>query len=104
MYFGCRHQREDYLYQEELEEAKKNSVLTQLHVAFSRDQDQKVRVLNLFQLQHWKTEIRSNKNIEKKLSVCSVLLKVYVQHLLKKNKENVWKLIHTDNAHIYVCG
>ncbi|XP_036380630.1 NADPH--cytochrome P450 reductase-like isoform X1 [Megalops cyprinoides] len=30
--------------------------------------------------------------------------KVYVQHLLKKNKEHVWKLIHTENAHIYICG
>lgn len=31
-------------------------------------------------------------------------MKVYVQHLLTKNKEHVWKLIHTDNAHIYICG
>ncbi|XP_073673826.1 P450 (cytochrome) oxidoreductase b isoform X1 [Garra rufa] len=30
--------------------------------------------------------------------------KVYVQHLLKKNKEEVWRLVHTDNAHIYICG
>lgn len=42
MYFGCRHKNEDYLYQEELEEAEKKAVLTQLNVAFSRDQDQKV--------------------------------------------------------------
>uniref|UniRef100_A0A3Q2NS41 NADPH--hemoprotein reductase n=1 Tax=Fundulus heteroclitus TaxID=8078 RepID=A0A3Q2NS41_FUNHE len=70
MYFGCRHKNEDYIYQEELEEAEKKGVLTQLNVAFSRDQAHKV----------------------------------YVQHDLKKNKEHVWKLIHTDNAHIYVCG
>ncbi|XP_023262400.1 NADPH--cytochrome P450 reductase isoform X2 [Seriola lalandi dorsalis] len=70
MYFGCRHKNEDYLYQEELEEAEKNGVLTQLNVAFSRDQEQKV----------------------------------YVQHLLKNNKEDLWKLIHTENAHIYICG
>ncbi|TRZ01494.1 hypothetical protein DNTS_025938 [Danionella cerebrum] len=31
-------------------------------------------------------------------------LNIYVQHLLKKNKEQLWKLIHTNNAHIYVCG
>ncbi|KAK7156953.1 hypothetical protein R3I94_006873 [Phoxinus phoxinus] len=30
--------------------------------------------------------------------------KVYVQHLLKNNKETLWKLIHTDTAHIYICG
>lgn len=42
LYFGCRHKNQDYLYQEELEEAEKNSVLTQLNVAFSRDQEHKV--------------------------------------------------------------
>ncbi|XP_065137871.1 P450 (cytochrome) oxidoreductase b isoform X1 [Paramisgurnus dabryanus] len=30
--------------------------------------------------------------------------KVYVQHLLKNNKETIWRLVHTENAHIYVCG
>ena len=33
-----------------------------------------------------------------------VSCQVYVQHLLKKNKENVWKLVNEGNAHIYVCG
>ncbi|XP_017598453.1 PREDICTED: NADPH--cytochrome P450 reductase [Corvus brachyrhynchos] len=33
-----------------------------------------------------------------------VSCQVYVQHLLKKNKENVWKLIDEGMAHIYVCG
>lgn len=70
LYFGCRHSNEDFLYQQELEEFERAGVLTQLNVAFSRDQEQKV----------------------------------YVQHLLKKNKQQLWKLIHTDNAHIYVCG
>lgn len=47
MYFGCRHKNEDYIYQEELEEAEKNQVLTQLNVAFSRDQEQKVHLSSL---------------------------------------------------------
>jgi hypothetical protein len=29
---------------------------------------------------------------------------VYVQHLLKRDKEHLWKLIHEGGAHIYVCG
>uniref|UniRef100_A0A8C1JHB7 NADPH--hemoprotein reductase n=1 Tax=Cyprinus carpio TaxID=7962 RepID=A0A8C1JHB7_CYPCA len=70
LYFGCRHKNEDFLYQQELEEFERAGVLTQLNVAFSRDQEHKI----------------------------------YVQHLLKKNKEQLWKLIHSNNAHIYVCG
>ncbi|XP_075871091.1 P450 (cytochrome) oxidoreductase b isoform X1 [Nelusetta ayraudi] len=70
LYFGCRHKTEDYIYQEELEEAEKEQVLTQLNVAFSRDQEHKV----------------------------------YVQHQLKSNKEHIWKLINSENAHIYICG
>ncbi|KAK0138408.1 NADPH--cytochrome P450 reductase [Merluccius polli] len=70
MFFGCRHKNEDFIYQEELEEAEKKEVLTKLHVAFSRDQEQKV----------------------------------YVQHLLRNNKEDIWRLVHSQNAHIYICG
>lgn len=70
LYYGCRYRNEDFLYQEELEEFEKTGVLTQLNVAFSRDQAHKV----------------------------------YVQHLMKDNKEHLWKLIHTQNAHVYVCG
>ncbi|KAJ8414511.1 hypothetical protein AAFF_G00037130 [Aldrovandia affinis] len=70
LYYGCRHRNEDFLYQEELEQFEKAGVLTQLNVAFSRDQEHKV----------------------------------YVQHLLKNNKEHLWKLINTESAHIYVCG
>lgn len=47
MFFGCRYKNEDYIYQEELEEAEKNQVLTQLHVAFSRDQEQKVKMADI---------------------------------------------------------
>ncbi|KAG7471119.1 hypothetical protein MATL_G00121040 [Megalops atlanticus] len=70
LYYGCRHKNEDFLYQEELEQFQKAGVITQLNVAFSRDQEHKV----------------------------------YVQHLLKKNKEQLWKLIDSESAHIYICG
>ncbi|EPY83948.1 NADPH--cytochrome P450 reductase isoform 3-like protein [Camelus ferus] len=32
------------------------------------------------------------------------VIMVYVQHLLKRDKEHLWKLIHDGGAHIYVCG
>lgn len=27
-----------------------------------------------------------------------------MQHLLKRDKEHLWKLIHDGGAHIYICG
>ncbi|XP_043859610.1 NADPH--cytochrome P450 reductase [Dromiciops gliroides] len=70
LYYGCRRSEEDYLYREELAHFQKTGVLSQLHVAFSREQEHKV----------------------------------YVQHLMKQNKENLWRLIQEGSAHIYVCG
>lgn len=43
LYFGCRKRSEDYLYEEELEDYVKKGAL-KLHLAFSRDQAQKVYV------------------------------------------------------------
>lgn len=69
LYFGCRHKNEDYIYEEELEKYRDEGLLTNLHVAFSRDQEHKV----------------------------------YVQHLLEQNGEEVWRILDK-GGHIYVCG
>lgn len=48
LYFGCRKQAEDFIYEEELSEyEKKNTV--KLHLAFSRDQSEKVYVTHLLE-------------------------------------------------------
>jgi NADPH-ferrihemoprotein reductase len=38
LFFGCRHRDHDYLYQDELLQSVSDGALTQLHVAFSREQ------------------------------------------------------------------
>ncbi|XP_041976894.1 NADPH--cytochrome P450 reductase isoform X1 [Aricia agestis] len=48
LYFGCRHRDQDYIYREELEEYEKNGDVT-LHVAFSRDQPEKIYVTHLLE-------------------------------------------------------
>jgi len=47
LYFGCKSSKLDYLYREELEGYVANGTLTALHVAFSREQKQKVYVQTL---------------------------------------------------------
>lgn len=47
MYFGCRRQTEDFIYEDELTRAQNDGVLTDFYVAFSRDQSEKVYVQNL---------------------------------------------------------
>jgi len=44
LYFGCKRPDVDYLYSDELEEYKKSGVLTDLHLAFSRERERKVYV------------------------------------------------------------
>lgn len=70
LYFGCRHENEDFLYADELKKYVEDGVLTKLYLAFSRDQPEKR----------------------------------YVTHLLKENREEIWRVIGEQNGHIYVCG
>ena len=47
LFFGCRRMNEDFIYQEELEGHREAGVLTDMQVAFSRDQSEKVYVQHL---------------------------------------------------------
>lgn len=137
LYYGCRHEREDYLYREELGRFQRDGVLTQLHVAFSRDQAEKVPPCSPACVPDCPPSVEKDpKGWRFPLAVigapsttavlcshvhglcfptgcgallpsphsCVVSYQIYVQHLLKKNKKNIWKLVHEGNAHIYVCG
>lgn len=44
MFFGDRHRETDFVYEDELTQLRKDGVLTELDLAFSRDQAEKVYV------------------------------------------------------------
>jgi NADPH-ferrihemoprotein reductase len=71
LYFGCKHPKYDFLYEDELRAFQEEGTLHELYVAFSREHHDR---------------------------------KVYVQHLLQKNSQATWSLIHERSAYIYVCG
>lgn len=63
LYYGCRHKNEDYLYPDELAKFKEDGTLTQLRVAFSRDQAEKVYVTHLLEQNRDETwDIIGNRN------------------------------------------
>jgi sulfite reductase alpha subunit-like flavoprotein len=51
LYFGCKQESLDYLYQDELQAWQTQGVLDELHTAFSRQQAHKVYVQHLLQQQ-----------------------------------------------------
>lgn len=69
LFFGCRHEQQDFLYKEELKRWERMEQVV-LFTAFSRDCQEKV----------------------------------YVQQLMLKQGDKLWKLINDEHAHVYVCG
>uniref|UniRef100_A0A7S3BRL8 NADPH-dependent diflavin oxidoreductase 1 n=1 Tax=Haptolina ericina TaxID=156174 RepID=A0A7S3BRL8_9EUKA len=66
LYFGCRHKQEDFLYSNEWEVHLHDKDLQELHVAFSRDQERKVYVQHLMEVQRaklWDTLSKPNSYI-----------------------------------------
>jgi len=44
LYFGCRKEKEDFIYINEQKQAEKDGIITKLVVAFSRETDKKIYV------------------------------------------------------------
>lgn len=55
LYFGCKQRNLDYIYSDELESFQEEGTLSELHLAFSREQDHKVYVQHLLAKQSAET-------------------------------------------------
>jgi len=49
LYFGCRHKEQDFIYRDEIEKYEADGTLSKVHLAFSRDQQEKIYVQHLMQ-------------------------------------------------------
>jgi sulfite reductase alpha subunit-like flavoprotein len=89
-YFGCRHEKKDYLYGELWQELVAKGHLCNLHTAFSRDQ------------------VRTSEDDRPSLPLiclgCPQEDKVYVQHKLLENAKHTWDALVHRQAHFYVSG
>ena len=47
LFFGCRHEAEDFIYRDEIDDYKAQGTLTHVHTAFSRDGPEKIYVQHL---------------------------------------------------------
>lgn len=89
-YFGCRHEKKDFLYGELWREMVASGVLHNFHTAFSRDQVCAIAPSPSY------TRARTEAAEQEE--------KVYVQHKLLENAEHTWDAIANHQAHFYVSG
>jgi sulfite reductase alpha subunit-like flavoprotein len=97
-YFGCRHEKKDYLYGDLWQEMVAHGHLHRLHTAFSRDQ-----VRPPPDYGHRRPFARSHPTHLRALPITQEN-KVYVQHRLLENAEHTWNALVNQHAHFYVSG
>ncbi|KAJ3377862.1 hypothetical protein HDU92_007898 [Lobulomyces angularis] len=83
LFYGCRHPDLDWLYRGEMEDMMKRNLEFQ-----NEDNSGK----------HFDLEIKTA------FSRVPGKVKVYVQHLLKEEKQKVWDILSKKNGNFYVCG
>lgn len=110
LYFGCRNSNY-ILYKDELDEMYENGVLTSINIAFSRPIDRDVSTNNgISSADHDHRETTSDpdssvrRGASKVDSIKQICKKMYVQHKLLEDADNLYKLIMLGGAHVYVCG
>jgi sulfite reductase alpha subunit-like flavoprotein len=96
--FGSMNKKNDFIFEKELEEYKKNGILTDYYTAFSRDQEKKVYVQNVFEDQFKKERLEKLVN-EKglKIYICgsvsmgNAVIKKLGEIIGEENKEKMTK-------------
>lgn len=101
LFFGCRHQNHDWLYENEMNELKENHIISHLHTAFSRDN------VNENNNKNNKNEVSCDVvDAVAAMDVDDVVHHKYVQDIMKGSVccQRIVDLILNHNASIYICG
>ena len=117
LFFGCRSSTKDFIYKQELLQAVQDGVLTQLHVAFSREQPPTTTAAADPSASEQSVDPSSTAAATASLAAASSLAaetaqpltagavgRVYVQDRMRKVGDSVWEAIHTKKGHLFVCG
>lgn len=102
MYFGCRNSNY-ILYRDELNDMYQSGVLTSINIAFSRPIDRDVQDTRK-QVNNGQTQVVTSTSENLVENIRQARKKVYVQDKLLENREDIYKLIMIEGAHVYVCG
>jgi len=90
LYFGCRHQRRDFLYQAEFERLRDSGVLTYLVTSFSRDCEESID--------------SDSPGAATTTTTTTTTAPKYVQHRILENSSHVKDLLTHPTAMVYICG
>ena len=96
--YGSMNKKNDFIFEKELEEFKKKGILTEYYTAFSRDQEKKIYVQNVFEKEFNKEKLEdlvNNKGM--KIYICgsvsmgNAVIKKIGEIIGEENKEKMVK-------------
>lgn len=70
LFFGCKNRDIDYIYRSEMEESNKEKILTNLHLAFSREQKEKIYVQHIIKSTEQAKELLADLDAGGHIYVC----------------------------------
>lgn len=103
LYFGCRKSDEDFIYEDEMQQALASGALDELHLAFSRQfQQHAVSHLSIASSNNSSSSAGAPSLVDSSAKFESA--KVYVQDRVAEHRAEIWRMLNEQRGHMFVCG